>query len=46
LAAQFLFLIDGALVSTLREPGPAAAHRAKTIASAVLARGEAVRTTS
>lgn len=39
-------LIDGALVSTLREPGPAAAHRAKAIASAVLARSEAVRTTS
>jgi AcrR family transcriptional regulator len=37
LAAQFLLLIDGAIVSALREPGPAAAQRAKRIASALLA---------
>jgi AcrR family transcriptional regulator len=37
LAAQFMLLIDGAIVSTLREPGPAAALRAKRIASALLA---------
>lgn len=37
LAEEFLLLIDGAIVSTLREPGPAAALRAKRIASALLA---------
>lgn len=36
LAEQFLLLIDGAIVSTLREPGPAAALRAKRVASALL----------
>jgi hypothetical protein len=30
---MFLLLIDGAIVSTLREPGPAAALRAKRIAA-------------
>lgn len=38
LAEQFLLLIDGAIVSALREPGPAPAVRAGTIARALLAR--------
>jgi AcrR family transcriptional regulator len=37
LAAQFLLLIDGAIVSALRERGPAPAQRAKRMASALLA---------
>lgn len=38
LARQFLLLIDGAIVSTLREPGPGPALRAGSIARALLAR--------
>jgi AcrR family transcriptional regulator len=37
LAAQFLLLIDGAVVSAIRERGPGPAHRAKRIARALLA---------
>jgi len=37
LAAQFLLLIDGAIVSAVRERGPGPAHRAKRIAAALLA---------
>lgn len=37
LAAEFLLLIDGAIVSALRERGPAPAQRAKRIAAALLA---------
>lgn len=37
LAAEFLLLIGGAIVSALREPGPAAALRAKRITTALLA---------
>ncbi|TVT30611.1 helix-turn-helix transcriptional regulator [Amycolatopsis rhizosphaerae] len=37
LAEQLMLLVDGALVAALRERGPAPAHRAKKIASALLA---------
>lgn len=37
LAEQFLLLIDGAIVNTLREPGPTPALQARRIATALLA---------
>jgi hypothetical protein len=36
LAAEFLLLIDGAMVTALRERTPAPAHRAKAIATRLL----------